>query len=67
MAVSIGTMRKIITIALSYVLFPKEFLPIHALASLSVVIGIVLEGCKPAKTKNLAQPQTEEVELENKA
>lgn len=55
-AVSIGTMRKIITIALSYVLFPKEFLPIHALASLCVVIGILLEGCKPAKPSKASEP-----------
>ena len=48
-AVSIGTIRKIVTIGLSYVLFPKELLPIHILSSLSVAVGIILEGCKPTK------------------
>jgi len=48
-AVSVGTIRKIATIALSYFLFPKELLPVHILSSVCVAIGIVLEGCKPAQ------------------
>ena len=48
-AVSIGTLRKIVTIGLSYFLFPKEFLPIHIFSTICVAIGILLEGCKPNK------------------
>ena len=48
-AVSIGTIRKIVTIGLSYILFPKELLPIHMVSSVCVVIGIVLEACKKHK------------------
>ena len=48
-AVSIGTIRKIVTIGLSYVLFPKELLPIHIASTICVVLGIVMEAFKKPK------------------
>jgi len=45
-AVAIGTLRKIITIVLSYVVFPKEILAQHYVGSIAVIVGIVLESIK---------------------
>mgnify|MGYP000959221449 CR=1 FL=1 len=50
-AVSVGTIRKIVTIGLSYVLFPKELLPIHIASTVCVVVGIVMEAFKKPKTQ----------------
>ena len=53
-AVSIGTIRKIVTIGLSYILFPKELLPIHMVSTVCVVIGIVMEAFKKPKSGSAA-------------
>lgn len=45
-AVAIGTLRKIITIVLSYVVFPKEILTQHYIGSIAVIVGILLESIK---------------------
>jgi adenosine 3'-phospho 5'-phosphosulfate transporter B3 len=62
-AVSVGTIRKIVTIALSYLLFPKELLPIHILSSLCVALGIILEGSKGSKSQGPASKATKDAKL----
>ena len=41
-AVKVATLRKVVTVVLSYVLFPKPLLLIHFIAGLSVLGGILL-------------------------
>ena len=43
-AVTAATLRKIVTIFLSYIVFPKEILAQHYLGTAAVVLGIVLES-----------------------
>jgi adenosine 3'-phospho 5'-phosphosulfate transporter B3 len=62
-AVSIGTFRKILTIVLSYFLFPKELLPIHIMSGVSVAIGIVLEGMKSSKSQSSANRAGKEAKM----
>ena len=45
-AVAVGTLRKVMTIVLSYVVFPKEVLAQHYIGSIAVIVGIVLESTK---------------------
>ncbi len=41
-AVAVSTMRKVATVLLSYILFPKPLLPIHAFSGLLVLIGVLI-------------------------
>uniref|UniRef100_A0A7S2ERW2 Sugar phosphate transporter domain-containing protein n=1 Tax=Ditylum brightwellii TaxID=49249 RepID=A0A7S2ERW2_9STRA len=41
-AVATATLRKIVTVLLSYIIFPKPLLPIHAFSSLLVFVGILV-------------------------
>lgn len=44
-AVAISTLRKVVTITLSYVVFPgKPFLKVHCFSITMVVIGIILQS-----------------------
>lgn len=57
-AVSVGTIRKIVTIALSYLLFPKELRPVHILSSFCVAVGIILEGYKSKSSGSISSRTT---------
>mmetsp|Transcript_13344 Transcript_13344/g.20709 ORF Transcript_13344/g.20709 Transcript_13344/m.20709 type:complete len:350 (-) Transcript_13344:71-1120(-) len=47
-AVAVATLRKVATVILSYVLFPKPIIPIHMAAGLSVLSGILIHTyCHP--------------------
>mmetsp|Transcript_7680 Transcript_7680/g.11151 ORF Transcript_7680/g.11151 Transcript_7680/m.11151 type:complete len:348 (-) Transcript_7680:248-1291(-) len=47
-AVTVATLRKVATVILSYVLFPKPIIPIHMAAGLSVLSGILIHTyCHP--------------------
>lgn len=41
-AVAVATLRKVATVALSYVIFPKPLLPIHIASGMAVLAGILL-------------------------
>jgi len=43
-AVTVATLRKVATFLLSYILFPKALLPIHAVSGVSVLLGVVLSS-----------------------
>ena len=43
-AVAVSTLRKVATIALSYIIFPKPLLPIHMVSFVLVVAGMVLSS-----------------------
>ena len=43
-AVAVSTLRKVATIALSYIIFPKPLLPIHIASFFMVVAGMVLSS-----------------------
>ena len=45
-AVIISTLRKIITIILSYIIFPKIILLQHIIGAISVIIGMIIESWK---------------------
>ena len=66
-AVSIGTIRKIVTIGLSYILFPKELLPIHKVSTVCVVLGIVMEAFKKPKPSQPASDKDSKIALLQKS
>ncbi len=45
-AVAVSTFRKVATMLLSYLVFPKELTALHMVGSVSVVLGIIVEGMK---------------------
>jgi len=46
-AVAVSTMRKVFTVLLSYVIFPKALLPIHIVSGLLVLAGVLVQSfCK---------------------
>ena len=44
LAVTVATMRKVITVVLSYVIFPKPLLRMHVLSGLLVLTGVFVNG-----------------------
>lgn len=44
LAVTVSTLRKVITVVLSYIIFPKVLLPIHFLSGLFVLVGLILNS-----------------------
>ena len=46
LAVSVATLRKVITLFLSYVVFPKPLSPMETVALLLIIVGITLETWK---------------------
>lgn len=45
-AVAVATLRKVATIMLSYIIFPKPILRIHIFSGLLVLIGVLINTCK---------------------
>uniref|UniRef100_A0A7S2MJ67 Sugar phosphate transporter domain-containing protein n=1 Tax=Helicotheca tamesis TaxID=374047 RepID=A0A7S2MJ67_9STRA len=41
-AVATATLRKVVTVLLSYILYPKPLLPVHAFSGLLVLVGVLL-------------------------
>lgn len=44
-AVAVATIRKVVTVILSYLVYPKVFSSIHAVSALLVILGILLSSC----------------------
>ena len=51
-AVAVGTVRKVATVVLSYIVFPKPLLPIHIWSGLLVLAGVLLHSYSKKKKKN---------------
>jgi solute carrier family 35 (adenosine 3'-phospho 5'-phosphosulfate transporter), member B3 len=43
-AVAVSTLRKVVTVTLSYIVFPKQLLTIHVVSGVAVLGGIVLSS-----------------------
>ena len=43
-AVATSTLRKVVTVVLSYIIFPKQLLPIHFISGLFVLVGLILSS-----------------------
>jgi adenosine 3'-phospho 5'-phosphosulfate transporter B3 len=43
-AVGVATLRKVVTVILSYIVFPKQFSQLHLFSSLLVLSGIILSS-----------------------
>ena len=56
-AVAVSTLRKVATIALSYIIFPKPLLTVHIVSGILVLAGMVLSSAakegKPAKGSDI--------------
>lgn len=50
-AVTVATLRKVITVILSYIFFPKPLLRIHIFSGLLVLVGIFINGYSKVKNK----------------
>eukprot|EP00545_Synedropsis_sp_CCMP1620_P008042 CAMPEP_0119020678 /NCGR_PEP_ID=MMETSP1176-20130426/24522_1 /TAXON_ID=265551 /ORGANISM="Synedropsis recta cf, Strain CCMP1620" /LENGTH=208 /DNA_ID=CAMNT_0006975133 /DNA_START=144 /DNA_END=770 /DNA_ORIENTATION=- len=50
-AVTVATLRKVATVALSYIIFPKPLLPIHIASGLLVLVGILLSTVNKYRRK----------------
>lgn len=44
LAVTVSTLRKVATVFLSYIIFPKQLLPIHFVSGLFVLVGLILNS-----------------------
>ena len=51
-AVAVGTVRKVATVVLSYIVFPKPLLPIHVWSGMLVLAGVLLHSYSKKKKKN---------------
>lgn len=71
-AVAISTLRKVVTITLSYVVFPgKPFLKVHCFSITMVLIGIILQSfwkyfSKPSSVKTKIEDEEEAIGREKK-
>ena len=50
-AVAVGTLRKVATVVLSYIVFPKPLLPIHIWSGMLVLAGVLLHSYSKKKRK----------------
>ena len=51
-AVAVGTVRKVATVVLSYLIFPKPLLPIHVWSGMLVLAGVLLHSYSKKTKKN---------------
>lgn len=52
---TVATLRKVVTMLLSYIVFPKPFTSIHSVAAVLVLMGILLSDFFKTKKKD-AEP-----------